>query len=51
MSTEVADSFVEALVEIHAEDGKSRRVMASFDTCDPPPWGSWTDVLKRDPFS
>ncbi len=39
MSTEVADSFVEALVETHAEDGKSRRVMASFDTCDPSPLG------------
>ena len=50
MSTEVADSFVEALVEIHAEDGKSRRVMASFGPCDHLP-GSWTDVLKRDPFS
>ncbi len=39
MSTEVADSFVEALVEIHAEDGRSRRVMASFDTCDLTPLG------------
>ncbi len=37
MPREVADNFVEALVEIHAESGKVRRFMAYFDARDPTP--------------